>query len=257
MKHLYTVILTICSFSLWAQDTFEIKSSNRFQLDIGMIQIKEENLHPKVHKGLLYVLQYEHARQKRNISTFTITLGYSRLKTKYEDLSATANIQLSGNYSYLFEAVKGKDLKYTIGPALLLYYNLSYYPNWDDSHLYWGNSLDLGIKNNLHYRINDKQSLVVDLELSLFSVFSRPGLNRQYKIDDISFSGVIKNLHSNLEGGTINKSLLFCLQAEYQFHISNKTTQAICYSYDYRRFKSSVGLPFQNSLHKTGLKIYF
>ena len=136
-------------------------------------------------------------------------------------------------------------------------YNLSFYPNWDESHLYWGSSFNIGIGNKLNYQINDKQTLVIDLDISLFSVFSRPELDRQYKIDDISFGGIIKNIHSNLETGTMNKSVLATFQSEYQFRISKKITQAICYSYNYERLKSDEGLPFQGSLHQIGLKIYF
>jgi len=95
------------------------------------------------------------------------------------------------------------------------------------------------------------------LDISLISVFSRPELDRQYKIDDISFGGIIENMHSNLEAGTINKSFSVAFQTEYQFHTSEKITQAICYSYDYRRLKSNKGNPFQGSLHQIGLKIYF
>ncbi len=191
------------------------------------------------------------------ISNYKIGVVYSRLKTKFEDLSASANIQLSGKYNFLFETIIGDRFTYFIGPEIELHSNLSYYPNWDESRLYWGSFQNLGVKNKLSYAINERQSFVIDLSLSIYSLFSRPQMNRQYKIDDISLGGIVANMYSNLEGGTINKSISSTFQTEYQFHISEKITQAICYSFNYRRLKSKDGSPFQNSIHNIGFKLYF
>lgn len=257
MKQIFIVLFALFTCRLGAQEIPEVSKLSSFQLDFGVNKLKEENLHAKVHTGILYGLIYEHTKQTKNISNFGIGLTYSRLKTKYEELSASANIQLFGNYDYLFETVKKGKLTYLIGPKLKLHYNLSFYPNWDESHLYWGSCLNFGIRNKLSYHMSNKQTLVFDLGLSLFSVFSRPEQDRPYKIDDISLGGIIENIHSNLETGSIDKSLLVAFQTEYQFHTSEKITQAFCYSYDYKRLKSNEGNPFQGSLHQIGLKIYF
>jgi len=257
MKYIITLLLTLYALSLGAQEVEELTKFNSFQLDFGLNQLKEANLHPKVHSGLLYGLTYEHTRQRYHISNYKIGLRYSRLKTKFEQLSASANVQLFGHYNFLFEINKKNRLTYFVGPEIQLNYNLSLYPNWDESHLYWGSSMDLGIKNKLTLQITDQQTLAIDLGVSIFSVFSRPESDRQYKIDDISMGGIIAGMHKNLEAGTINKSISVILQAEYQFHISKEITQAICYSYNYRRIKGNDGNPFQNSIHNIGLKIYF
>lgn len=242
MKQIFIILFALFIGRLGAQEIPEVSKLSSFQLDFGVNKLKEENQHPKVHTGLLYGLIYGHTRQTQNISKYSIGLRFSRLKTKYEELAASANIQLFGNYDYLFETVKKGKLTYFIGPEVNLHYNLSFYPNWDESHLYWGSCLILGVSNKLSYQMSDIQTLVFDLGLSLFSVFSRPVLNRQYKIDDISFGGIIENMHSNLETGTIDKSFLVAFQTEYQFHTSEKITQAICYSYDYKRLKSNEGI---------------
>ena len=257
MKTILSLLLIFFTFVLKAQENTNVNKSNGVQLDFGLIQIKEENLHPKAHHGLLYRLQYEHSRQKINISNFHIGLGFSRLKTKYEELSATANAQLQGDYQYLFKIRNTNKLTYHLGPEIKLTYNLSFFPNWDESHLYWASSLDLGIRNKSSYHINARQSLEMDLGISLFSVFSRPELERQYKIDDISLAAILGSMNSNPEGGTMNKSFILSFQAEYQFHTSESIKQAICYSYGYNRVKSNDGFPFQENLHKLGFKIYF
>ena len=139
----------------------------------------------------------------------------------------------------------------------MLNYNLSFYPNWDESHFYWGDFLSLGIANKFKYNLNQTQFIILDISIPVFSIFSRPEFNRQYKIDDISFSGILNEMNSNLETGTLDKSFFIHSQIEYQFRISNKIRQTFFYSYNYTRIKSSKGLPFQNSQHKIGFKFYF
>ncbi len=249
------VVIFTCA--LRAQENKSVFSSSSFQLDAGSIQIKEENLMPKVHRGLQYGLMYEHSKQKKNLTAFNVALGFSRLKTAYEDLSPSANIQLRGTFRYLFEVIQTTKCTYYLGPETGLAYDFSYFPNWDDSHMYWVSNLSLGIRNTFTFQVNTRQSLVADAGISLFSFVSRPESDRQYKIDDISIGGILENLHSNAQAGTMNQSVFLYIRAEYQFHTGENITQAICYSYDFNRVKSKDGFPFQENIHKIGLKIYF
>ncbi|UCH13876.1 MAG: hypothetical protein JSV22_12315 [Bacteroidales bacterium] len=257
MKGYISIIFILFFVNLFAQEEKDIIKQNSFQLDFGINQIKERNLHPKVHGGISYGLTYEHTKRSKNTSNFGVGLVLSRLKTEYEDLSASVNIKLSGNYSYIFKVVNKNKLVYSVGPEAVLYYNFGFYPNWDESHFYWADYLELGIANNLTYKINKNRSVEISLSLPLVSVFSRPELNRQYKIDNISFNGILDNLHSNLEGGTIDKSFIAFSRMEYQFHISDRVIQAICYSYNYQRLKSKEGFSFQDNQHNIGFKLYF
>lgn len=257
MKRLISIIIILISINLFAQEEINIIKHNSFQLDFGINQIKERNLHPKVHGGISYGLTYEHTKHSKNTSNFGVGLVLSRLKTEYEILSASVNIQLSGNYSYTFEVVNKNKLVYSVGPEAVLYYNFGFYPNWDESHFYWADYLELGIANNLTYKINKNRSVKISLSIPLISLFSRPVSDRQYKIDNTSFTGILDNLHSNLEGGTIDKSFIAFSQVEYQFHISDRVTQAICYSYNYQRLKSKEGFSFQDNQHNIGFKLYF
>lgn len=256
-KIIFILLLLFFTWDLQAQEDNSFQKSSSFQLDAGTIQIKEKNLMPKVHHGLYYGLEYGHSKQKKNFTAFHIGLGLSRLKTAYEVLSPSANVQIHGDFLYLFEMIKKTHFTYHLGPGAGLNYDASYFPNWDESHLYWVSNLALGIRNKFNYQVNDRQFLVVDLGCSLFSLFSRPELDRQYKIDDISIGGILENLHSNSQGGTINKSLFLSFQAEYQFHTGENITQAICYAYDFSRVKSKEGFAFLENVHKIGLKIYF
>jgi hypothetical protein len=230
---------------------------NGFQLDLGLNQLKEENLHPKVHSGFCFGLRYNHLRTKVGQRLIQFEARFSRPKTKYESLSASMNIQLYGSYSFLFHKVEKNKITFHLGPDIGFQYNLSHYPNWDESHLYWSDYLGLGVYNKLKYQLNKKQELVLDISAPIASIISRPELNRLYKIDDVTFGGIVKSMHSNLEGAFWNHSFAIKSRLEYHFAISKRVTHAICYSFNYSRMRANEGLLFQNSQHLIGLKLYY
>ena len=261
LQELLISIITFLFFGtttqVFAQDRDLTHKTHSLYLQFGRYELKEENLHGKVHKGLLYGLTYEHSKQSKNLSQYNIGLVFSRLKTTYEELPTSANVQLFGNYNYLFEMINNAKFSYHFGPEFRAHYDLSFYPNWDESHLYWADYVSIGVGNQFHYRINEKQSLRINAGLPFVSIISRPELNKQYKIDDISFGGILNSMNSNIEGGTLNRSFYFRSKIEYHFQISDRIGEAICYSYNYNRVKSSNGHPFQSNQHNLGLKIYF
>lgn len=223
----------------------------------GINQVKEQNLHPKVHKGAVFGFNYMHEKIKKNISLYDVWFQYSKVKTSFENSSTSLNIQINGRYRYLFEIINKDKLSFFTGPNLSAHYRLSHYPNWDDSHLYWADDFSIGSANKLTYSLSKKTAISFDLGFSLLSVFNRPELNRMYKIDDVSPGGIVKNMNSNFEIGTLNKAFKLDFQVEYKFRISPYITEAICYSFDYGRFKGNEGNPFSNVQHNLGLKIYF
>lgn len=230
---------------------------NMIEISAGLNQIKEENLHTKVNGGLVYNLRYTHERTKNNLSSFNLSFQYSRLRTAFENSSRSMNIQIAGNYSYLFELTHNPHLSYFTGPHLSVKYRLSYYPNWDDSHLYWADDISLGWSNRLKYQLTENTALSVDLNASMFSMYARPELNRDYKIDDVSISGILKNMNSNFEFGTINRAFRLYFHAEYRIRVSQMISEAFTYSFDFERMVANEGNSFSSIQHRLGLKLYF
>jgi len=258
MNKTITTLLFMISTSLCiAQGNNTISKQSSFQLNLGLNQLKEENLHPKVHSGMIYGLNYSNSRTSLRQKIFQLAVHFSKPKTKFESLAASMNLQLYGSYSFLFHEIKKNNFTVCLGPELDVHYNLSHYPNWDESHLYWSNYLSLRIHNKLRYQLNTKQLLTLNFSIPVFSVISRPELNRMYKIDNVTFGGIIENMHSNLEGACWNHSFALKSNLEYQFTITEKITQAICYSFNYFKMRASEGFPFQSTQHLIGLKLYY
>lgn len=241
----------------FGQDSSHVSKHNSFQLHVGLNQLKEENLHPKVHSGVIYGLYYSNTRTNIHQSIFQLGVQFSRTKTKHESLAASMNLQIDASYSYLFKMINRNKFIFRFGPLIELHYSLSHYPNWDESHLYWSDYLGFGIHTQSKYQLTKKQVLSLDISSPVVSVISRPQLNRMHKIDDISFGGIISSMHSNLEGAFWNHSLVIKSRVEYRFTISKRVSQAICYSFNYSRMKANKGLPFQDIQHLIGLKLYF
>jgi hypothetical protein len=252
---LFTLLFSTIVSPVMSQEKEQKQRS--FQLMFGLNELKESNLHNAIHKGVLYGLIYEHGKHSNNISQYDIGLIFSRVKTGYEDLSASAYAELFGKYGYFFKVTTKRKSTFHFGPEIRLNYDVSFYPNWDESHLYWANYLSLGIGNQYRYQFSDKHSLRVDISIPLLSAYSRPLPDRQYKIDDTSFGGIISSLNNNIESGTINKSFYLNTKLEYQFRITDRISEAICYSYNYTRISSREGFPFQSNQHNIGIKLYY
>lgn len=256
MKRLLTILALVCCIGTHARENPDSLARNRLTLDFGVNRIREENLHPKVHTGTITGLEYGRACKSKNITGWGIGFRYSRLKTSYEDLSASANIQIRAHYHYLFRVIQGK-YTYAVGPEVKVIYNVGLYPNWDESHIYWANTFSVGVDNEFRYEISETRSLIFNGTISVLSFLSRPDPNRQYKFDDLSFGGIVDNFHSNMVAGTVNKAFTCVCLAEYKFGISNRLSQGLFYRVEYSRMKGSPALPFQQNMHHVGLKLYF
>jgi len=238
----------------------EADSSSRVlhfgSLQFGLNQIKEENLHPKVSTGTCMDLTYGFEIRKKNWQKFHLTLGYSRLKTELEELSKSLNVKINLSYSTGFKLTRGTKFNYYLGPEATLAYNFSFLPNWDDSHLYWADYLSIGVKNSFLVKLKNKNALVTDLSIPLFSVFSRPELYRLYKIDDTDAGGIISNLNSNISAAHLTNVFFLHFQTEWRFPVFKTKTQAFTYSLDWVRVKHNDGNPYNQLTNQIGLKLF-
>lgn len=258
MKRLLTITcLLICSDLLGqslSSDTIIRRSS--IALNLGIRQVKDLNLHPKVHRGLSYGLGYSHYKQAEHIRLWEVDANFSGLKTSYEGAATSLYIQFLTAYSYNFSLVQDGPFSFYAGPQLAVQYSLGYYPNWDDSHLYWSSYLGLGLNSLLSYHTGGG-TFLLKASLPLISAISRPEINRQHKIDDVSLSGTLQNMNSQWEAVSWNKSFAPTAGLEYLYPLSRKLSQSFGYSFQYLYLNASTGSPLYQLDHRLFLKIYF
>lgn len=258
MKKLLFVLVLIgkLSISFGQSTTDSIYKEKYFQIWVGINQIKENNLHPKVHKGIGYGLNYGFTKINKNLSSFQTNFLYSKVKTVFENPPSSINLQFKLNYEYLFPLQKTKNHTFYSGLATGLSYAISHYPNWDDSHLYWANFIDLKFSNRLYYQFSNDDFFIVGLQLPILFLVSRPEVDRQYKIDDLSFEGLITNFHGNAQLGTWNKNRAIHFSLEYKPQSKAKLKTGFLYQFNYTKLETSKSNSFFTIQHALVLKLY-
>lgn len=254
MKPFFALIL-IFSFSicLAQQPNSERARRKSISVNAGHTQFKEENLHPKVFRGLKIGALYSNSRTRINISEYAAGLEISFLNTAYEEFPSALSGLILGSYKYLFPFLKNEKLKFYIGPAACLQYGTNAYFNWDESHLYFANFISGGIGNRINYK-REKYGLVFNFDIPLVSVISRPIPNRQYKIDDMTFTGVIKNLSNNPELAMPDKNFFMKSELELKFGTRKMRMKSVGYGFQYHFMKANKGNPYQNAKHTISYK---
>ena len=248
--------LLLLSGAVPAQEKDPSRTWHNLSLQFGVNQIRDENLHPKVSTGTITEFSYGFEKRRKNWQKFHLTLGYSRLKTKLEDLSKTINLKINLGYSNGFRLTHGAKFLYYLGPEVTLAYNDSYLPNWDDSHFYWADYLSVGVRNSFWVKVKSRSEWVSDISVPLFSVFSRPDLYRLYKIDDTSFGGMLGNLNSNITAAHLTNVFFVLFRTEYRFPVFKNQVQAFTYSFEWVRVRHDDGNPYNQLSNQIGIKFY-
>lgn len=125
----------------------QIFSQHHINYSVGLKQIKEENLIPKVHTGLNHFLSYEYERKDNSYQNFEFYLGYGTVKTEIENEAVSYNARAGFGYCYGVKIICEEKFKYFLDPGLSFSSSMSEYENFDEAHHYWGNFLSLGINN--------------------------------------------------------------------------------------------------------------
>jgi hypothetical protein len=238
--------------------TSVVLKTKRLGMSVGALNVKDIILIPKVHRGYIIDLSYGRIRIKENrLSSYHFDIGYSRGKTRIEDLPASVFINILFQYDHSFKLKSTNSLSYYLGPSLRLNYILAAYPMWDDSHMYWGNYASLGIQNTLLWTLNNSKLYRLKIEMPLFSLSSRPPSVRQYKIDDLTFNGIMNNFNSNLQAGTLDKVFFLSAELDYQFPLSAKRKESIGYAFQYLTVDSRDNKPLQTMYNMLTLKYWF
>ncbi len=242
------------SFPAFSQESDSARIDHVIQVQFGVNQIKDENLHPKVSTGTITDFSYGFEKRKKVWHQFHFTLGYSRLKTELEDLSKSLNIKMDAGYSWNYPLAQKNNFKYYLGPEASISFSLCFFPNWDDSHLYWADYYSIGVRNSFSVKLKNENEWVAFVSLPLFSVFSRPELYRLYKIDDTDFGGIMSNLNSNLAPAHLTNVFYAKFQTEYRFRVFKNKQQAFTFATDYTRVKHDDGNIFSQLSYQIGIK---
>ena len=252
---IFFLILMVSTIKGQNQDSLSNKKTYSVNIRFGQNQIKEMNLFPMVHKGMVTELSFETEKVKNSLRQFQLLFTYSRIKTSLEEMAKSANIRFGLNYSYSYMIFQKHNLRYYAGPQASLCYSFMLYPNWDESHNYWADYLSFGANNVLSVSFRRENEWFTSLNFSLFSFFSRPDEIRPYKMDDYSLNGVLRAFNSNIESGLMNKVLQINFRTEYRFPVFVAKREAITFNMDIIRMSRNGGNPVFQLINRFGVKI--
>lgn len=258
---LMTILLffLLCS-AITAQNTGNTKTHHYFGYQLGGIQLKEKNLIPKVHRGVIHILTYGFEKRQENYKIFQFVFGYSNPKTTIEREAERAedydkiNGQIYLKYSYNFKVFNRKNINLYIGPKFSYTYSLSYYEGWD-SHAYWGNYLSTGPSSVLTVDLKDNKSWLFSLDLSLLGFYNRPDCIRLYKEEDWSFKNVLKTTNENYNLGLFSNAFQLNFKTEYRFPVSKGKYFTFVYTVYFSRIKSKNSKSLLELFYSIGGKI--
>ena len=257
--YIQLIIILILTTSLIKGQDSDSSANHRkiysVNIQTGLNQIREMNLHPLVHKGFLTELSFETEKIKTSLQQFQFSITYSRVKTSLEEMSKSGNIKLGLNYSFNFLVFRKNNLRYYLGPQASLCYSFMLFPNWDDSHGYWADYMSFGASNIFSVSLSHESEWFTSLNFSLFSLFSRPEEIRPFKMDDSSFGGILKALNSNIESGLMDRVFQINLRTEYRFPVFVTRQEAITFNMNIIRISGINGQPITQIINMLGLKI--
>lgn len=257
MKLVLTFMLTFIVVRGYAQQDTEVPlKENGISVTIGQTQFKDEDLHPKVFHGLTISSAFFHSRTGKNISAYKAGFKISAVNTDFEDFPSALSIQILADYRYLFNLVSTEKLKYYLGPVADMQYGINAYFNWDESHFHFANYLSGGIGNRVSFSSGSK-SFDFCLDIPVISCIFRSEYNPQYKIDDMSFGGILAN--AARKPGLVLPDRNFYVKSglEMKYHTKRNKSRSVGYNFRYHFMHAVSGNPYQNIENNITYKFIF
>ncbi|MCH7411323.1 hypothetical protein MM239_18150 [Belliella sp. DSM 111904] len=243
--------LIIIQSPCYGQNLLADHKSRQVNFLSGYIQQKELNLMPKVHSGFQYVLEYQVDSEMKYLRRFRARFGVSPLTTPWETSGFSANLEIQASYFQFIQILNTQNWKVWTGPFGRLTYNTSFYPNWDESHLYWANQMQTGLASRSVYKLQGQtRSLFWDFNLPVLGLLSRPNIERNYKINDFSFGGIVQVMHYQPQIiGLINNFQVHS-RIGFIFPITQKKQAQVGYHLDHMQVFTKYSNQFIQSSHQ-------
>ncbi|MFH1196476.1 MAG: hypothetical protein V1720_12300 [bacterium] len=253
--------LLFISFLLFSVGNYEAQDSASTSLhhigfSFGLDQIKEENLIPKVHSGLISFVSYRLETKNNTYNVFDFNFGYGIVNTEIENEAVSFNFQLSAGYCYDLFIVESNILKYYLGPKIAYTSSLAEYGNFDEAHAYWGNYLSLGASNVIFLNVDSGKYFVFNLDLSVFGFYTRPEYNRLYSNEYWTVSHIFEIMNSHYKFGFPNNAFQLRASAEYRTGIWDSNYLSLALSVYFSRIKAADGKPLKELIPKFSIGIW-
>jgi hypothetical protein len=235
-------------------------SPKHVTLGAGLLHLQavEGTLYPRRNTGpgLHLDLQAEKRKQER-IREWQLLVQYARPRTAVEQETSSHWVRLRIRANQLWPVARGAWGQLQAGPMAALNYQVAYYENLDESHLYWANHATLGASVRWQRpRLNQEASgFQARLDLPVLGLASRPPQLRPYKIDDLSGGGILQMLHGQLRPVWWGQLLAPQGELAYRLTPSGRRTRAFFYGMEYQWLSLGYSRSYQHLVHQAGFRL--
>ena len=192
--------------------------------------------------GLSYLLIGDEGRHNIDFRVL-----YSSPSNRYDHIGTIGEIQVS--YGYMCR-IAGNESQGEIHLGGLIHwdYNLQYYDNWDDSHIYWLNAYELGPVVTWSKTTNDNKQIALELSFPLIALVSRPPKYRYYDQGKLPRE-ILSEPQENMKLTSLHEYISIGLRGHYMYPLSRMFTMDVSYFLSYRTFSKPERISiFTNTL---------
>ena len=263
---MFRKIIYICIFLLiyspvgFSQiQTDSVYSDFGVSVGINSYQIKERVLNNIRHAGIFPTLCFSYEWSTDEIrQTVELAFVVNMLKSRYESEHSPITIDLALNYRQVRKFSKFyPDLNLFLGGITGFYSHMSFFDNWDNSHIYWLTYYYLGINSILTYGNPLESSAYLELTLPLISLVSRPPERFFYKIINDQFSWIVSEIHRDLRLTSIHQHFVLNLDIGYKFKHSASFTQKVYWRISYTNTEISYSKDVTIMINTLGTVLLF
>jgi len=243
------IFFLLVSFNALSQD-----KQNQFSVQLISYQNQDKTLGPLVNNGPAFSVGY--IRQhivKEKIGTLKFRFGLASPKSDIE----AGRKSVTGNFVVSYgKQQKTGDSGFFLGYSLLASYRSGFYKILDQSHLYWINFGGAALSSSYKKNIGGHSSLYICMELTALGIISRSLSDRLYKVDDPSFSNLLKVNHSSLRLGHIGNYLNPTTELGFISVISDRFSGGIFLRNEYLSSDTKGSLRYQEVQNGAGIRLY-
>jgi len=223
MIRLHPVTRVLLPLACWSatgmtQETApELTSASGMALSMAYQQRRDDVLNPLRHSGSGVVLSVVRDRPHDARSTrFEFELTANLLASRYdpESESVAAGVRLAFRRVGRVSAPPG-GLSTWLGAQLEGATEFAYFTNWDDSHFYWRTSYAVGFAGAVERAWSPRRSWLLEWNLPLVALVSRPEAEILYKTDNPAPGWVWNRLHDHLRLTSIHEHRAVDLTLRY------------------------------------------
>jgi hypothetical protein len=163
----------------------------------------------------------------------------SGLKNRYHHKGYAIELTMEDILNYKVISSRSGGVIY-LGPQIKWDAKFNFFRDWDDSHIYWLNSYEVGLSLKWNKYYKERQNISVSAQVPLFALVSRPPEN-QYTDQPplIKPAYYFKSLNENLRFVTVNNYFSLRIHADYSFQMKSGNMIGGSWLFDYKASKIS------------------